>query len=146
MDKDILGVVTFDRLKRAVEYGTDDSYNSLLLDRYLTARMKDLSLLGYIDLEELRKVLALFSIRLGAPNSEHGAILDRSVPELKWFTYMYDDNSTIPRVKKWVIVTTGGVKIVYEKYKKSNQRPYKDLPPDLQKKIIECKKKRAKKT
>ena len=146
MDKDVLGNVTFERLERAVKFGTDDSYTSSLLDRYLVAKMKDLSLLGYIDFSELQKALALFGVRLNRAYGENVATINRAIPELKWFKYIYENGSNTPVGKKWVIVSTGGARIETERYKKSKQRPYKDLPPDLQKKIIECKKKRAKKT
>lgn len=143
MDKDVLGNVTFERLKRAVEFGTDVSYTSSLLDRYLVAKMKDLSLLGYIDFSELQKSLALFGIGFNSVCNEKVATLNRAIPELKWFTYIYDKNSNTPVGKKWVIVSTGGVLVETERYKKSKQRPYKDLPPDLQKKIVDIKKKRS---
>lgn len=146
MDKDVLGNVTFERLKRAVDFGTDISYTSSLLDRYLVARMKELQLRGYTDLSELQKALALFGIRLNGTYGENMATLNRALPELKWFTYIYDKNSNTPSGKKWITVSTGGVSVKTERYKKSRQRPYKDLSPDLQKKIIELKKKRAKKT
>ncbi len=145
MDKDVLGNVTFERLKRAVEFGTDISYTSSLLDRYLVAKMKDLSLFGYIDLSELQRALALFGVRINSAYGENVATLNRALPELKWFKYIYENASNSPVGKKWTIVSTGGVRIETERYKKSKQKPYKDLPPDLQKKITDIKKKRAKK-
>ena len=120
MDKDVLGNVTFERLKRAVDFGTDISYTSSLLDRYLVAKMKELQLRGYTDLPELQKALALFGVRLNSAYGENMATLNRALPELKWFTYIYDKNSNTPSGKKWITVSTGGVSVKTERYKKIN--------------------------
>lgn len=147
---DILGNVTIERLQRAVDFGCDESYISSLLDRYLISKMKELKTLDYTDLDEqfiffdeLKKALAIFGLRYNEKNCERGVMLNRSIPELRWYVYLYNKTDNTYRDKKWVIVTASGVKVEYEKCKKSNQRPFKDLAPDLQKKILDLKKKRS---
>lgn len=140
---DILGNVTIERLQRAVDFGCDESYISSLLDRYLISKMKELKNSGYTDFEELKKALALFALRFGEKNCERGVMLNRSIPELRWYVYLYNEKDNTYRDKKWVIVTASGVTVEYERFKKSNQKPFNKLAPDLQKKILDLKKKRS---
>lgn len=140
---DILGKVTFERLQRAVGFGCDESYISSLLDRYLISKMKELKNSGYTDFNELQKVFALFGLSSGMKNCERSVMINRSIPELRWFVYLYDNKNNSFRDKKWVIITENGVRFEYEKCKKSKQRPFKELSPELQKKILDLKKKRS---
>lgn len=144
MTTSIIGEVTLHQLERAVRLAPeDDNYNSMLFFRYLQQTMLKLARTNFVDYNEVRKALALFQIELVSPSqqkTEYQAVIDRKAHTISW-----REVYTIPEkyigVIETVTVSPGGKKVEKRKYKthtkinRSKQRPFSELPPELQEKI-----------
>ena len=141
MSNDIIGTVTLQRLQKAVALEPNDStYNSLLLDRYLSQQMKDLACTGEVDTEGIRTALSLFGIVYVSPDRiqfENMARIDYEECLLSWYKNIYKGLNNIGR--KYTIIGPGGVAVKEEYFKNQkkprNRKPFSKLSPELQQKL-----------
>ena len=141
MSNDIIGTVTLQRLQKAVALDPNDStYNSLLLDRYLSQQMKDLACTGEVDTEGIRTALSLFGIAYVSPDGiqfENMARIDYEECLLSWYKNLFKGLNNIGR--KYTIIGPGGVAVKEEYFKKQqkqrNRKPFSKLSPELQQKL-----------
>lgn len=150
MTTSIFGDITLHQLERAVRLAPEDkNYNSMLFFRYLQQAMLKLARTGFVDYNEVRKALSLFQIELVSPSqqkTEHQAFIDRKANSINWRIDLKKDGHYIG-ISEYITVTPGGKCSEKRKHKthrvnNSRQRPFSELPPELQDKI----KKRNKKS
>lgn len=144
MSTNIFGDITLHQLERAVRLAPEDeNYNSMLFFRYLQQTMLKLARTNFIDYNEVRKALALFQIELVYPSqqkTEHQAVIDRKAHTISW-RKDFTKNGQYIGVSEYITVSPGGKKVerqknkVNEKVNRSRQRPFSELPPELQEKI-----------
>lgn len=143
MSNDILGTVTLERVQKAVKRDpTDHTYNSMLLDRFLSQQMKELARTGNVDTESIKTVLVLFGISFVSSNEqqfENVAQIDYEHHTLSWYKSLYEKLNNVGR--KYTIIGPGGVSVkeVYFKNQKQkkqrNRKPFSELSPELQEKL-----------
>ena len=141
MSNDIIGTVTLQRLQKAVELDSEDStYNSLLLDRYLSQQMKELACTGEVDTEGIRTALSLFGIVYVSPDRiqfENMAQIDYDECLLSWYKNLFKGLNNVGR--KYTIIGPGGVSVKEEYFKNQkkqrNRKPFSKLSPELQQKL-----------
>lgn len=147
MSNDILGTVTLERVQKAVKRDpTDHTYNSMLLDRFLSQQMKELACTGNVDTEKILSAISLFGLGLcfssGSEEDiqfENYAIIDKEKNTISWYKCIKDGLNNVGR--KYTIIGPGGVSVkeVYfknQKQKKQRDRkPFSELPPELQEKL-----------
>ena len=150
MSTDIFGEVKIEQLERAVRLAPEDeNYNSMLLFRYLQQAMLKLARTNFMDYNEVRQALSLFQIELVSPSqqkTEHQAVIDRKAHTISW-RKDFTKNGQYIGVSEYITIYPGGKCSEKRKYKthrvnNSRQRPFSELPPELQDKI----KKRNKKS
>ena len=144
MTTSIFGDITLHQLERAVRLSSEnESYNSLLFFTYLQQTMLKLARTNFVDYNEVRKALALFQIELVSPSqqkTEYQAVIDRKAHTISW-------QKEFPGVIEYITVSPGGKSVEKKKYKthskinRSKQRPFSELPPELQEKIKNRRKK-----
>ncbi len=143
MTTSIFGDVSLHQLERAVRIAPEDeNYNSMLFFRYLQQRMQKLAQTGFVDYNEVREALALFQIELVSPSqqkTEHQAVIDRKAYTISW-RKDFTKNGQYIGISEYTTVSPGGKSVEKRKYKthkinKSRQRPFSELPPELQEKI-----------
>lgn len=140
MSNDILGTVTLERLQKAAErFPEDVTYNSMLLDRFLSQQMKVLACTGSVDTFGLIIALKLFGIFFAGPDElqfENVAQIDAETHTLTWYKNIHDGLNNVGRVYR--IISPGGVsvkEVYFEKEKPRNRKPFSELPKELQNKI-----------
>lgn len=144
MSTNIIGEVTLHQLERAVRLAPEDeNYNSMLFFRYLQQAMLKLARTNFVDYNEVRQALALFQIELVSPSqqkTEHQAVIDRKAHTISW-REAYTIQEKYIGVIETITVSPGGKSVEKKKYKthskinRSRQRPFSELPPELQEKI-----------
>ena len=143
MSNDILGTVTLERVQKAVKRDpTDHTYNSMLLDRFLSQQMKELACTGNVDTKSIKTALALFGISFVAPDElqfENVAQIDYDECLLCWYKNIYKGLNNIGR--KYTILGPGGVAVKEEYFKtrkrtkQRKRKPFSELSPELQEKL-----------
>ena len=140
MTTSILGDITLHQLQRAVRLAPeDDTYNSMLFFKYLQQAMLKLARTNFVDYNEVRQALELFQIELVSPSqqkTEHQAVIDRKSQTISW-------RKEFPKIGEieYITVSLGGKSVKKKKYNthtkinRSRQRPFSELPPELQEKI-----------
>ncbi len=144
MTTNIFGEVNLHQLERAVRLAPEDeNYNSMLFFRYLQQAMLKLARTNFVDYNEVRQALALFQIELVSPSqqkTEHQAVIDRKTHTISW-RKDFTENGQYIGVSEYITVSPGGKKVERRKYSthkkinRSKQRPFSELPPELQEKI-----------
>ncbi len=137
MSNDILGTVTLERLQKAVKrFPEDVTYNSMLLDRFLSQQMKAFACTGSFDAVGLITALKLFGISFAGPDElqfENVAQVDPENHTLSWYKNIHDGLNNVGRVYR--IISPGGVsvkEVYFEKEKPRNRKPFSELPKELQ--------------
>lgn len=144
MSTNIFGDITLHQLERAVQLvPEDENYNSMLFFRYLQQAMLKLARTGFVDYNEVRKALALFQIELVSPSQQkagYQAVIDRKAHTISW-REDFTKNGQYIGISEFITVSPGGKRTERRKYKthtkinRSKQRPFSELPPELQEKI-----------
>lgn len=144
MSTNIFGDITLHQLQRAVRLAPEDeNYNSMLFFRYLQQTMLKLARTNFVDYNEVRQALALFQIELVSPSqqkTEHQAVINRKSHTISW-RKDFTENGQYIGVSEYITVSPGGKKVERRKYSthkkinRSKQRPFSELPPELQEKI-----------
>ena len=115
----------------------------MLFFKYLQQAMLKLARTNFVDYNEVRQALALFQIELVSPSqqkTEHQAVIDRKAHTISW-RKDFTKNGQYIGVSEYITVSPGGKKVerqkskVNEKVNRSRQRPFSELPPELQEKI-----------
>lgn len=147
MSNDILGTVTLERVQKAVKRDpTDHTYNSMLLDRFLSQQMKELACTDKVNGADILEALNLFGLGLclapgleGEIQFENYAVIDKEKHTISWYKCIYEGLNNIGR--KYTIIGPGGVSVkeVYFKNQKQkkqrNRKPFSELSPELQEKL-----------
>ena len=140
MTTSIFGDITLHQLERAVRLASEDEgYSTMLFFRYLQQTMLKLARTNFVDYNEVRQALGLFQIELVSPSqqkTEYQAVIDRKAHTISW-------RKEFPKIGEieYITVSPGGKKVERRKYKthtkinRSKQRPFSELPPELQEKI-----------
>ena len=145
MSNDILGTVTLERLTKAVARDPQNhTYNSLLLDRYLSNQMRDLACTGKINGADILEALKLFGVGFclsseteGQIQFENYAVIDKEKHTVSWYTCINEGLNNVGR--KYTVIGPGGVrveKVMFKRPKKTrNRKSFSSLPPELKEKL-----------
>lgn len=140
MSNDILGTVTLERLQKAVKrFPEDFTYNSMLLDRFLSQQMKAFACTGKVDTAAISSALELFGVSLAASGEiqfENVAQIDAENHTLTWYKCLFEGLNNVGR--RYTIIRPGGAsakEVKFQKKKQRNRKSFSELPRELQNKI-----------
>lgn len=145
MSNDILGTVALERLAKAVASDPENhTYNSLLLDRYLSNQMRELACSGKVNTTDIFKALSLFNLGLCmGPGSEseiqfeNYALIDYEKHTISWYQCIREGSNEVGR--KYTTIGPGGARVEKVKFKRKkkthNRKSFSSLSPELKEKL-----------